>query len=61
MNPARRTGFVNQIGFWFLLGREFQERINARDALVSRALKGPKIILIGEDSLANYSSIHYNS
>jgi len=41
--------------------RELQERINVRDPLVSRALKGPRITLIGEDPLANRSSIHYNS
>lgn len=41
--------------------REFQERINVRDPLVSRALKGPRIMLVGEDPLANRSSIHYNS
>jgi predicted nucleotidyltransferase len=41
--------------------REFQERINVRDPLVSRALKGPRITLIGEDPLANRGSIHYNS
>ena len=41
--------------------RGFLERIKVREALVSRALKGPKIMFIGEDSLANHSSIHYNS
>jgi predicted nucleotidyltransferase len=41
--------------------REFQERLNVRDPLVSRALKGPRITLVGEDPLANQGSIHYNS
>jgi len=60
-NPARWAGFFTQIEFWFSLGREFQERIKVREPLVLGALKGPKIMLIGEDFLANHSSIHYNS
>jgi len=41
--------------------RELQERIKVRDALVSRALRGLKIMLIGEESLANQNPIHYNA
>ena len=37
-----------------------QERIKVRDSLVSRALKGPKIMLLGKDPLANQCSIPYN-
>ena len=54
-NSTRRAEFFTQSD----LGS--QERINVKNALVSTTLKGPRIILIGEDSLANYSSIHYNS
>jgi len=39
---------------------ELQERIKVRDPLVSSALKGPEIMLIGEDPLANQCSIPYN-
>jgi hypothetical protein len=44
-----------------LVGEGNPRRIKLRGALVSRALKGPRIILNGLDSLANYSFIHYNS
>jgi predicted nucleotidyltransferase len=41
--------------------REFEERIKAVDELVSKALKGPKRVLIGDDSVANQSLIPYNA
>jgi hypothetical protein len=59
-NIALWAGFFTQMEFWFSLGREFQKRIKVREPLVSRALKVPKIKLIGEDSLANHNSIYYN-
>ena len=41
--------------------RELQERIKVREGPVSRALKGLRVMLIGEHSLANQSLIHYNA
>jgi hypothetical protein len=41
--------------------RELRSKVKERDLHWLRVFKESKIMLIGEDSLANQSSIHYNA